>query len=244
MDGTLDLIGKRTYRAGNVIINIPTVGMIRDDNGNRLFNFWQEAGLFTKTPSDMISELADLGIDFEELSDFKLFLLLFLGTKGLNGNRESILFKDFNLYSLKPNEELTALIDDKGNEIITEGGYTEISDVICLMLCHDKTKPKKFGNKFSKQKYIEFDRKKKERAAAQRQETQQGNMIGSVILRLVCSGKLPYTFQSINEITIYEMLWSIKQIDKEIGVNDLMQSRLVGADLTKVPGNALSRYVI
>ena len=162
----------------------------------------------------------------------------------MNAGRKSVLFKDFNLYSLTPNAELTALVDKEGNEIITEDDYKEISDVICLMLCHEKTKKKKFGNKFAKQKRIEIDREKKKRAAAGRDETTQGDMLGSIILRLVCSGKFPYTFQTIGEITIYEMLWSIRQIDKDISVNDLMQSRLVGADLTKVPEKSLSRYVI
>ena len=40
-----------------------------------------EVNLFTQTPSDMISELDSMGLDFEELTDYDLFVMLFLMRK-------------------------------------------------------------------------------------------------------------------------------------------------------------------
>ena len=44
--------------------------------------------------------------------------------------------------------------------------------------------------------------------------------------------------------TIYDLIKSLQQIDKDIEVSDLMQSRLVGNDLSKLPKQQLSRFIL
>jgi len=38
--------------------------------------------------------------------------------------------------------------------------------------------------------------------------------------------------------------WLSQEIDKDIEVTDLMQSRLVGNDLSKIPSKQLSRFIL
>lgn len=75
---SLQLIGRKEYQYNqNITINIPLLKQIRSKNPKEESNFWQEVNLFVITPSDMISELDSQGIDFQTVSEFGLFLLLF-----------------------------------------------------------------------------------------------------------------------------------------------------------------------
>ena len=107
---------------------------------------------------------------------------------------------------------------------------------------HEKTKKKKFGNTYAKKKRIEQDYKQKERIKNQNKE--QSNVLDSIILRLVCNTNFPYNFETIQDVTIYDLIKSLQQIDKDIEVSDLMQSRLVGNDLSKLPKQQLSRFIL
>jgi hypothetical protein len=105
-----------------------------------------------------------------------------------------------------------------------------------------KTEKKKFGNAFAKKKRIERDYYLKEKARKEKDKNE--SILDSIILRLVCNSNFPYDFESIQNVTIYDTMYGLKQIDKDISVGEIMDSRLVGTDLNKLPKEALSRYVI
>ena len=72
----ISLIGRRQYKYNdNITINIPTTNQIRGDNSDDENYFWGEISLFTKTPDEMISELDAMGVDFETLTDYSLFVM-------------------------------------------------------------------------------------------------------------------------------------------------------------------------
>ena len=237
----IDLFGKKKYRIGNIVVRIPTIKMICGDGDteNAENKFWQETGLFLLTPADMISELDSMGIDFEKLTDYELFLLRHTMLKA-SGYTECMLFDGFDLFALELSEN--GLSDNRGNVIIDEDNYTEISDLICTILGHKKTEMPHFGNAYARKMRIKFDREKKERERKRKENT--ASVLGSLKLRFVCSGKTPYSFETVGNLTIYELLWSIKQIDKEKSVDELKQTALIGNDLTKIPSDKLSPYAL
>ena len=134
------------------------------------------------------------------------------------------------------------LADSNGKMIIDIDIYNDISKIISIVSGYSKTKKKKFGNAYAKKKRIEQDYKQKEKLRTQNNE--QSNVLDSIILRLVCNTNFPYNFETIQDVTIYDLFQSLRQIDKDIEVTDLMQSRLVGNDLSKIPSKQLSRFIL
>jgi hypothetical protein len=88
----------------NIVIHQPTLGEICDFGEKKYYSIIQT---LTAIPSDMKSQLDDIGIDYEEISDFELFILLI---KTLDINDTKIIFGDldlskFDLYTDKSNDE-------------------------------------------------------------------------------------------------------------------------------------------
>lgn len=240
----LSLIGRKKFQYNNdIVINIPTVRQIQDEEYEGT-SFWKETNLFTQTPSDMISELDSVNIDFEEISDYELFIFLFLMNKKIGNPSKCILFNNFSLWNLEVCEFNgdSCLSDENGKVIINESVYNDISKIITVITGYEKTKKKKFGNAYAKKKRIEQDYKQKEKIKNQSEE--HSNVLDSIILRLVCNANFPYNFETIQNVTIYDLIKSLQQIDKDIEVSDLMQSRLVGNDLSKLPKQQLSRFIL
>lgn len=240
-----DLVGRTKYKYNDLItIKIPTLGQIRGDGNDDIENrFWKEVNLFIKTPSDMMSELDSMGIDFEEISEYTLFIMLLTGFLA-DKNNSCQLFEGLDFKELKFSEDSSGqlvFIDENGNEVFNEITYLDISNIIAAMIGTEKTPKKKFGNDFAKKMRIKQDYKKKEKA--RKEQDENDNVLGSIILRLVNNANFPYNFETINNVTIFDVFQSVKQIDKDLSVTDLMNSRLVGADLNKVPRDSLSRYV-
>lgn len=246
---SLQLIGRKEYQYNqNITINIPLLKQIRGKNPNEESNFWQEVNLFIITPSDMISELDSQGIDFQTVSEYGLFILLFDKYKEMKPC-EDILFKGFNLHELEIKkigigEDTRVIFADKnGIEIINDPIYNELCVLIADMTGQIRTPPKKFGNEFAKKARIKQDYKNKEKLRKQN-NTSKSDFLGSLVLRLVCNANFPYNFDTIQDVTIHDLIYSLKQVDKDIKVTDLMQSRLVGNDLSKIPKEELSRFII
>lgn len=244
----LSLIGRKQYRYNDhIVINIPTLKQIRGQNEKEEELFWSEVNLFTQTPSDLISELDSMGVDFEELTDYDLFVLFFLIRKHSDmPNNKSLIFDGINIWKLlmiNVETETKPIFVNKKNEVIlNETIFNDISNVISLITGHPKTKKKKFGNGFAKKKRIEQDYKTKEKL--RNKTNKQNNVLDGIILRLVCNANFPYNFETIQDVTIYDLIHSLKQIEKDIQVTDLMQSRLVGNDLSKLPQEQLSRFIL
>ena len=241
----IDLIGRRKYRYNDdIIINIPTTGQIRGgDNEESEVQFWKEVNLFIKTPSDMISELDSLGQDFEEVSEYLLFVML-LTSYIADKNNGCQLFEGLDYRKLKADADGSGqliFVDETGKEIFNEIVYLDVANIIATMVGTEKTPKKKFGNAFAKKMRIKQDYKKKEKA--RKEQDNNDSVLGSIILRLCNNCNFPYNFETVNDVTIYNLFQSVKQIDKDISVDEIMDSRLVGADLNKLPPKALSRYV-
>lgn len=241
----LCLIGRKSYKYNDdITINIPTLHQVHGDNEKEETLFWSDINLFTQTPSDMVSELDSMGIDFEQISDYDLFTLLFLFKKKSNATHTSMLFTDFSLWDLdvKECQDKIVLADENDKEIINEDIYNDISDIISMIIGHKKTPKEKFGNAYAKKKWIERDYRKKERL--RNNPIEHSNVLDGIVLRLVCNANFPYNFDTVQDVTIYDLIYSLKQIEKDMQVTDLLQTRLVGNDLSKVPNEQLSRFVL
>lgn len=253
MTGQISLLGRKTYKvADKVTINIPTVGMTRGENAEEENDFWSEVNLFTITPDDMLIDLDNLGIDFTQMSDYSLFTFLFSLQRDekLSKSANDLLFADFNLWELELRKlgNKLVLVDDSQEAIINEAVYNKLSELITYITGHEKPKRLKFAGENTRKSWVRKERRKREIAAEKAKKSKKKNTAGGaldgIILRLVCNANFPYDFETINNVTLFDLIYSLKQIEKDASVTDLMQSRLVGVDLKKFTPEQLSRYVL
>ena len=122
--------------------------------------YYSTLHLLTAIPSDMKSQLFDIGIDYEAISDFELFYLL---TRNLKPEKTSILFYDLDLSSidLTQNEENGNLIMRQSNSdvVIDELAYKKIAGCLCKI--HGIVpKIEHAANKTTKKILIDLDRQR------------------------------------------------------------------------------------
>lgn len=139
-----------------IIINQPRIGDIIACGEAAYFSM---VHTLTAIPSDMKSQLWDIGIDWMEIQDFDLFCML---SQTLTPDRTGILFGDLDFSKLRPfrNKEGNVVLADKENGIlIDEEIYSSI--VGYLRKLHNITpKVERAKNKLTKQVLIDEDRRK------------------------------------------------------------------------------------
>jgi hypothetical protein len=99
-----------------IIINQPRIGDIIACGEAAYFSM---VHTLTAIPSDMKSQLWDIGIDWMEIQDFDLFCML---SQTLTPDRTGILFGDLDFSKLRPfrNKEGNVVLADKENGILID----------------------------------------------------------------------------------------------------------------------------
>ena len=138
-------------------IHQPTIGEIVDYGEAQYFSV---VHTITAIPSDMKSQLRDLNLDWCEVEDFELFMML---VQTLTPDKTSILFGDLDFSKLKPfknNQNGDIVLADKETGIIIDKMiYLRIMSY--LRKLHNITpKVEKAANKMTKKVLIEEDRQK------------------------------------------------------------------------------------
>ena len=99
-----NLLKIRDYPITNKIsVHIPTVDEIFDFGDQKYYNMVQS---LTSTPFDLMVELDDIGIDYETLTDYQMFILM-IQSIAFNEQDTSILFGDLDLCNFKEAEDTT-----------------------------------------------------------------------------------------------------------------------------------------
>lgn len=141
----------------NIKILQPTIRKIAEF-GER--DFFSVVHTITAIPSDMKSQLFDMGLDWMEVEDFELFMML---AQTLTPDRTNLLFGDLDFSKLRPfknnqNGDIV-LADKETGTIIDKMIYLRI--VSYLRKAFNITpKIEKAANKMTKKILIEEDRKK------------------------------------------------------------------------------------
>lgn len=135
----------------------PSVGDVVE-YGER--EYYSTLHLLTAIPSDMKSQLFDIGIDYEAISDFELFYLL---TRNLKPEKTSIFFYDLDLssFELTQNKENDKLImrQPDSDIVIDELAYKKIAGCLCKI--HGIVpKIEHAANKTTKKILIDLDRQR------------------------------------------------------------------------------------
>lgn len=216
-----------------ITIHQPTLGEIID-YGER--DYWSLIGTLTATPTDMMSVLWDLGIDWETINDFDLFsTLLIYNVRDID---TSILFKNvdlknFYLRNKQLSTEETELYDPTTGAIIDMNIYRLITDYMRRMSGLTKN-VKKAGNKYTKEAMIELDRS--DRRKRQREQSKDNSHLQPLISAMINSSGFKYNLKEVRDMPYCTFIDCVQRVALIKNADALSIGRLCGmADLSKVP---------
>lgn len=209
-------------------IHVPSVGEIVE-YGER--DYYSMVSCLTAIPSDMKSQLFDMGIDYEEISDFEFFYLL---TRSLTVEQTHILFYDLDLskyemYKDSSNDKLV-MYDAENNSKLDELAYLKIAK--CLRLLHSITpKVEKAANKTTKKILIELDR---QRIKKQSNENYKSSLKPLISAMMRYPG-FKYKSNELKECSIYEFMDTVQGAQIYVQSTALLQGSYSGmVDTSKI----------
>ena len=204
----------------HISVMIPSVGevLLHEESYFRLVS------VLTAVPYDMMVQLDDLGIDFTEIDDYDLFLLLF---QGLKEEDTELLFGDLKLdgFSAEVNQKngMIVLRDPESGIVIDRGIYTSISSALREIHHLEKT-VKKPGNDDAKKYLLERARKKQARMRSRKSKSE----LQSLIVAMVNSNEFKYDYESVKNISIYQFNESVHQILRKTDWSNRMHGVYAG----------------
>ena len=224
----LQLYVGRDYKVNDYIkIHIPRVGEIVD-YGER--EYYQMVHSLTAIPSDMKSSLFDMGIDYEEISDFELFCFL---TRTLSQKQTQILFYDLDFSKMElcrdTNGKLV-MFDVESGIKLDELSYLKIAK--CLRTLHSITpKVEKAANKTTKKILINLDR---ERIKKQKDEDYK-SVLKPLISAMMRYPGFKYKTSELLDCTIYEFMDTVTGAQIYVSSTTLLQGSYSGmCDTSKI----------
>ena len=124
-----NLLKVQDYPINNKIsVHVPTVDEIFNFGDQKYYNMVQS---LTATPFDLMVELDDIGIDYETITDYQLFVLM-MQSIAFEEADTSILFQNLDLKKFKEAEDLSNgehILFDEENDI-------KIDQMIALEICN------------------------------------------------------------------------------------------------------------
>lgn len=183
----------------------------------------------TAIPSEMKSSLDDMGIDWNQITDFQLFLML---SQSLSQKQTEIILGDIDLQRMKPVENLQngdiVLRDPMTGAIIDELAYKTMSAYLCKL--HGFTKKvEKAGNKYTKQVLIDEDRQKREYGAKQPYKSFLMPIISAI------KARQGYTRDYIKAMGLYELTTELNRLQIIVNTDALISGAYSGMmDTSKV----------
>lgn len=231
MANTQSLLRTNQYRINDTIsIYVPTIGEIYDYGESEYYNIVQ---LLTSVPYDLMVQFDDMGVDYETISEYQLFIMM-IKSFIMNNKDLSIVFGSFDIASLNFSENKetgeVVLVDKNNNPIIDKLIQYEISNAIRKIHFWTKT-DKRAGNEEAKKYLIERNRLKQQRAARKKQES----FLDENIIKMVNTEEFKYNYESCMDLSIYKFNASLQQIPKKKNWEQTMTGAYFGTvDLSKL----------
>jgi len=202
---TLNLLYKKEYPVNDAIkIVIPTVGEIIDNEDD----YYNLVTALTAMPIDLMVQLDDAGIDFTQIGEYDLFLILFAGIQMLDTH---LIFGDLDLtkFELKPSPQNgKPILYDKVNDITIDKAIQSKIAGILRKIHHMQKNHRKPANKEAKAYMLERARIKMQRNKNRKMDSQ----LESLIVAMVNTEQYKYDFEGTRELSIYQFNECVQQI--------------------------------
>ena len=210
-----------------VTITLPKIGELVKFGERQYYSMVQT---ITAIPSEMKSQLWDMGLDWTQMTDFQLFMML---VPTLPQDKTSILFGDFNFEAMRPFEnkenETVFLGNPETGAIIDELAFGKIHSYLCS--AHNLTKKvEKAANEFTKKFMIEEDRQKIQYSQKQPYKSFLRPLISAVKCRM------GYTLDYVKNMGLYEFMDDLSRLQIIVHSDALLQGSYSGMiDTKKIP---------
>lgn len=218
---TINLLYQKQYAINDSIkIIIPTVGEIIDNEDE----YYSLVSILTAMPIDLMVRLDDVGIDYTEINEYELFILLF---EGLKGQDTHLIFGDLDLsnFEIMINQQNgnVVLRDEENGITIDRAIHGQIAGVL-RKIHHLEKNRRKPANEDAKKYMLERARAKMKRNKNRKQESQ----LESLIIAMVNTEQYKYDFESTRELSIYQFNESVRQIIKKVDYDNRMYGVYAG----------------
>ena len=198
----------------NLSLKIPTVGEILEDEDS----YYNIVSSLTASPFQFMVQLDDMGIDYTQITDYQLFMMLFpMYTKSdlslLFGDLDT---SDFGIY-INQQDNSQVIYSPSNNIVIDELVYNDLADTIRKINLFEKVKSKP-GNESARKYLLEKERKKQKRNAKKPKEL----YLEKLVIALVNTSEFPYNYETCMDLSIYKFNQSFKQIQQKITFDNTM----------------------
>lgn len=195
-------------------LRIPTVGEILEDEQS----YYSIIYSITATPFQYMVQLDDMGIDYTQITDWELFMMLFpmyakTDLSLLFGDLDT---SDFGIY-INQQDNSQVIYSPNNNIVIDELIYNDLSDTIRKINLFEKVKSKP-GNESARKYLLEKERKKQKRNAKKPKEL----YLEKLVIALVNTSEFPYNYETCMDLSIYKFNQSFKQIQQKITFDNTM----------------------
>lgn len=187
-------------------------------------DYYSLVTMLTAMPYDLMVQLDDLGIDFTEINEWELFLLLFNNYKKAPGLR--LVFGDFQIenYNVATDESGNyVLLNEEDGDVIDRSVYEYMAWTI-RQIHHLEKNIKQPGNSAAKKYLIERARIKQRRAARKKKRSE----LEDLIVAMVNTEQFKYDYESVLDLTIYQFNASVSQIVRKVHYDNLMIGAYTG----------------
>ncbi len=198
----------------NLSIKIPTVGEILENEQH----YYNLVSSLTATPFQYMVQLDDIGLDFTQVTDYQLFIMLF---PSFVHDDMNILFGDIDLSDIilspNPQNNTPVLYSAKNNITIDEFVYSQIVETI-RKINGLKRETRKPGNNEAREFRIKLERKKQKRNANKPYDP----YLEKIVIALVNRPEFKYNYKTVNGLSIYQFNQSFEQIKTSINFDTTM----------------------
>lgn len=228
---SINLLYKKEYKINEHIgIYIPTVGEVLGINPDGSAtdgvedNYYSIIYSLTAMPIDMMVFLDDANIDFSQINDYELFLILFPGLKDMD---TSLIFHGLDLkkfdYDENKENKMVVLRNTESGAVIDREIHAQIANTLRMLhhLEKDKRKP---ANKEAMDFMIERARKKMKRSKNKKEPSN----LETLICAMVNTEQFKYKYEEVLNLSIYQFNESVKQIIKKVDYDNKMRGVYAG----------------
>lgn len=206
-----------------ITLRQPTINEIIDFDEEKFFGiFWSMCSAAYDRPA----MLDDMGIDFMTISDWQYFLSV---VQVMDKESTKLIFGDFDFSEFvlqkRDNDGVLeyVLYRESDGYIFDEAIYHEVIAYVREMVNFHHS-GKKAANKSTAKLLIMDDRRARERNKNKESES----MLDGILISLVNTEEFSYTYKTVYEITIYQLMKSFTQICGKKSAMALMQGSMSG----------------
>lgn len=217
---TLNLLYRREIDINdNIRVVIPKVGEILDNEDD----YYGMVSLLTAMPIDLMAQLDEIGIDFETINEYELFLMMFpmFQSRDTSLVLSGVHLKDFTIAENTENG-MIVLRDPNTGVVIDRAIHGQIASALRKIHGFEQNR-RRPANPEAKDYMLQ-----RAKAKLKRRKRREDSQLESLIISLVNTEQYKYDFEGTRELSIYQFNECVRQIISKIDYDHRMTGVYAG----------------